>query len=195
MCLQTFWTTLVQTWTILLANFSNYFFIKLLFCKMFFVRSISRSNPLVNYLFAVSYIVIIIFWFHIIDKPEVTISLSSSHTVIEGQRATLECTLTAANPNTSITWKWFKTAYPITVLLYGPTYTILNVHRNMSDSYSCTAINSVGVSKAAMIYLDVQCKYYTIYLWWMIVNVIPEEKSNFHPWSKQFHFSSGRTEH
>lgn len=103
-------------------------------------------------------------FFHVIDKPEVTISLSSSHTVIEGQRATLECTLTAANPNTSITWKWFKTAYPSSVLYGGPTYTILNVHRNRSDSYSCTANNSVGVSEAAMIYLDVQCKYFIIHL-------------------------------
>ena len=95
----------------------------------------------------------------ILDKPEVISSPSSPYTVREGQTATLICTVTDANPNTGITWRWVKTDNPYTVLHTGPNYTITNAQRERSGSYNCTASNSVGTSKAAVIYVDVQCVY------------------------------------
>ena len=82
--------------------------------------------------------------------------------VIEGQTATLICTITTANPNTIITWRWIKTDRQATVLHNGPTYTILSIQRGSSGSYSCTASNSVGTSDAATILLDVQCMHFYI---------------------------------
>ena len=77
--------------------------------------------------------------------------------VIEGQTAALICTMTSANPNTSITWRWIKKDSQATTLYNETTYTILNIQTGSSGSYSCTASNSVGTSDAATITLDVQC--------------------------------------
>ena len=82
----------------------------------------------------------------------------SPYRVIEGQAATLVCTVTDANPNTGITWKWFKTNSPNTVLHNGFNYTISNIQRGRSGAYKCTATNNVGISEAATIYVDVKCK-------------------------------------
>lgn len=89
-----------------------------------------------------------------------TSSTQNPYSIIEGQTAALKCRLTAANPNSSITWAWYKTDNPGTVLHDGPTYTVPNIKRKMSGSFSCTASNSVGTSEAVNINIDVQCKYY-----------------------------------
>lgn len=91
-------------------------------------------------------------------KPEVTSSIPSPYIVTEGHTASLECRVTAANPSSSIVWRWYKTDNPSNVLHNGSTYTIQHVERNRSGSYNCTAINSVGTSFPANIYLDVQYK-------------------------------------
>lgn len=93
-----------------------------------------------------------------IDKPEVTSPTTSPYTVLEGQTATLECTVAAANPNISILWTWFKTDSRVKGLYDGPTFTIPNIKRNRSGSYSCSASNVVGTSEAVIIYIDVQCE-------------------------------------
>ena len=95
----------------------------------------------------------------LIDKPEVISNTSSSYSVIEGETATLMCTVTDANPNYNITWKWIKTDSPNMVLHNGSVYTISNVQRGRSGSYNCTASNTVGTSETAMIEVDVQCMY------------------------------------
>ena len=97
------------------------------------------------------------FWFHS-DKPEVMSSITNPYKVIEEHTATLVCILTAANPNTGITWKWIKTNSPNTALYSGHNYTISDIRREESGSYSCTATNSVGTSEAVTIDIDVQCK-------------------------------------
>lgn len=84
-------------------------------------------------------------------------SPSSPYRVTEGQTATLICTVTDANPKTGITLRWVKTDNPYTVLYTGPNYTITNAQRGRSGSYNCTASNSVGTSKPAVIYVVVQC--------------------------------------
>lgn len=85
--------------------------------------------------------------------PEVMSSTPSHYSVIEGQTGLLDCILVAANPNTSITWRWFRTESPSNVIHNGPIYTIFNIHR--SESYNCTARNSVGTSVAVTINVDV----------------------------------------
>lgn len=80
----------------------------------------------------------------------------------EGETATLICKLTVANPNTNITWRWFKTGRPNSVLHTGPNYTISNIQRAKSGPYSCTASNFVGTSEEAIVNIDVQCKFFQI---------------------------------
>lgn len=88
----------------------------------------------------------------------------SPNIVIEGQMATLRCTVIAANPETNITWRWFKTDSPHEIFRIGPTFNISNINRDKSGSYNCTAGNSVGISIAATIEVDVQCKCFYIIL-------------------------------
>lgn len=93
-----------------------------------------------------------------IDKPEVTSSVPNPYIVIEGQTATLECTVVDANPNTSITWEWFRTKSPKNIIYNESSYEIPNIQRNMSGSYSCIARNSIGTSEAYVTIVDVQCE-------------------------------------
>lgn len=96
--------------------------------------------------------------FVLIVKPEVTSYSLNPYIVIEGHRATLKCAMIAANPNTSIIWRWSRTDRPKDVLYYGPNYTIPNIQRNRSGTYNCTASNSVGTSEPFIINVDVQCE-------------------------------------
>ena len=92
------------------------------------------------------------------DKPVVTSTPSGLYQLKEGDTATLVCTLTDANPNSPITWRWTKIDNPTKDLYNGPNYTIPNIESGGSGSYSCTARNTVGASEAATIIVDVQCK-------------------------------------
>lgn len=85
-------------------------------------------------------------------------SVSGLYSVVEGQTAVLKCALIDANPNTSITWRWFRTDRPYNDLYYGPNYTISNIQRDMSGSYNCTASNSVGRAVAVTKDVDVLCE-------------------------------------
>nr|XP_022317747.1 hemicentin-2-like [Crassostrea virginica] len=89
-------------------------------------------------------------------KPEVVSVVSSPYRVIEGQTATLVCTVIAANPNTTLTWIWIKADSPNVELHNGPNYTIPYIQRRASGSYICTAGNAVGTSDGAKITIDVQ---------------------------------------
>ncbi|XP_061194993.1 MAM domain-containing glycosylphosphatidylinositol anchor protein 1-like [Saccostrea echinata] len=68
----------------------------------------------------------------------------------------MTCTVTAANPDTDIRWIWIKTDSPSNVLHTRSTYTIPNIQRERSGTYSCRADNSIGVSSPATIQVDVQ---------------------------------------
>lgn len=94
----------------------------------------------------------------LIVKPEVTSYTPNPYRVIEGQSATLKCNMTAANPNTSIIWRWSRTDRPNTVLYYGPNYTIPYIQRNTSGLYNCTASNLIGTSEAGIITVNVLCE-------------------------------------
>lgn len=93
-----------------------------------------------------------------IDKPEVTSPTTSPYRLLERETATLECRVAAANPNISLLWKWFQTDSFTNILYNGPTFTIPNIKRNRSGSYSCTASNTVGTSDAVIVDIDVQCE-------------------------------------
>lgn len=92
-----------------------------------------------------------------IDKPEVTTNIQSPYRVIEGETTSLECIVSAANPNTSISWIWLNANGNI--LHTGQTYIMRMIQRNQSGSYNCSAKNSVGMSVGVTIFVDVQCKY------------------------------------
>ena len=93
----------------------------------------------------------------LLDKPEVRSMTPSPYRIIEGETPTSVCAVTDANPSTNITWKWIKTDSPNMVLHNGPSYTISNIQRGRSGSYSCTASNTVGTSEAAKVIIDVLC--------------------------------------
>ena len=94
------------------------------------------------------------------DKPEVRCSLPSPYRIQEERTATLICTVTDANPNTSITWRWNKQDNLNVDLHDGPAYTIPNIQRKRSGTYVCTASNTVGTSEGESVVVDVQCMYY-----------------------------------
>ncbi|XP_078334121.1 kin of IRRE-like protein 3 isoform X1 [Crassostrea virginica] len=92
----------------------------------------------------------------VLYKPEVRSNTSSPYRVRERETVTLMCTVSDANPNTGITWKWIKINSVDTVLHNNSYYTIYNIDRQRSGSYSCTASNAVGTSNPATITIDVQ---------------------------------------
>ena len=79
--------------------------------------------------------------------------------VREGETATLECKVTDANPNNSITWKWIKTDSPNSALHNGSRFIISNIQKGRAGSYSCTASNTAGTSDEATVKVDVQCEF------------------------------------
>lgn len=80
------------------------------------------------------------------------------HSVVEGGTAVLKCEVTDANPDTNITWRWFKSSNNASVYHGGSTYTISNIKRNKTGFYNCVAINSAGTSVPVSTYVNVQCK-------------------------------------
>lgn len=96
------------------------------------------------------------FLLFVIDKPE--IKTRSTYTVEEGDTVELNCIVSAANPNTSIVWRWVNIGNPSNSLSNTSTYRISNIQRNRSGTYSCNATNSVG-SSAVTLVVNVQCRY------------------------------------
>lgn len=96
--------------------------------------------------------------FNFADAPEVISNTTNPYIIEEKQTAKLDCTVTAANPDTGIEWSWFKTDTPGNILYNEPSYTIVNIQKEMAGSYNCTATNSVGTSVAATIEINVHCK-------------------------------------
>lgn len=87
-------------------------------------------------------------------------NVSSPYIVLEGQPATLKCTVIAANPKTGLEWTWFKSDSRNTNVSDKNTYVIISITRNESGNYSCAAKNSVGTSEEAILVVDVHCKYF-----------------------------------
>ena len=74
-------------------------------------------------------------------------------TVEEGRNVTKECNVTAGTHPLNVFWKNVKTGQ----VTKGKLLTIINIRRNQSGEYRCTANNTCGNESTGM-FIDVQCK-------------------------------------
>ena len=74
-------------------------------------------------------------------------------TVEEGRNVTKECSVTAGTPPLNYFWKNLKTGQ----VTKGKLLTIINIRRNQSGEYRCTANNTCGNESTGM-FIDVHCK-------------------------------------
>ena len=74
-------------------------------------------------------------------------------TVEEGRNVTKECNVTAGTPPLNYFWKNMKTGQ----VTEGKLLTIINIRRNESGEYRCTANNTCGNESTGM-FIDVHCK-------------------------------------
>lgn len=89
-------------------------------------------------------------------------NVQSPYHVPEGQTAMLKCIVTKANPISGLEWIWHNSDSSTTILSDNSTYDIQRITRKESGNYSCAAKNSVGTSEAAILVVDVQCKYFQL---------------------------------
>ena len=73
--------------------------------------------------------------------------------VEEGKNVTKECNVAAGTPPLNFVWKNVKTGQVTKEKLL----TIINIRRNQSGEYRCTANNTCGNESTTM-FIDVQCK-------------------------------------
>ena len=74
-------------------------------------------------------------------------------TVEEGRNVTKECNVTAGTPPLNYFWKNVKTGQ----VNEGKLLNIINMRRNQSGDYRCTAKNTCGNESTGM-FIDVHCK-------------------------------------
>ena len=74
-------------------------------------------------------------------------------TVEEGRNVTKECNVTAGTPPLNYFWKNMKTGK----VTEGKLLTIIDIRRNQSGEYRCTANNTCGNESTGM-FIDVHCK-------------------------------------
>ena len=78
----------------------------------------------------------------------------SSKIVVEGVNVTLYCNATG-NPAPNITWTKDGSS---TVLYQGETYNIVNIQRQATGDYTCTAWNGVGGKTNVTATVNVHCE-------------------------------------
>ncbi|CAH3192554.1 unnamed protein product, partial [Porites evermanni] len=76
--------------------------------------------------------------------PLLDVTYPRDHTITEGSTITLQCKVTAANPQPNITW--YSVAINNTALSYGVNFTFVNISRNHTGKYYCLVDN--GIDKA-----------------------------------------------
>ena len=79
-------------------------------------------------------------WFT--DSPSLIGCHPLHSTFVEGENLTLQCTVTAANPEPNITW--YRAAANDTPLSYGFNLTFINISRFHMGKYYCVVSNGVG---------------------------------------------------
>jgi len=93
------------------------------------------------------------------DPPSLNVIYSRNHTIVEGENLTLQCRVTAANPEPNITW-YKGTVNSSTALSYGANFTLTNISRADAGNYYCTVGNGIGkpaISRISVV--TVLCKY------------------------------------
>ena len=83
----------------------------------------------------------------------VTVEQIQNVTVEEGRNVTKECNVTAGTHPLNVFWKNVKTGQ----VTKGKLLNIINIRRNQSGEYTCTANNTCGNESTGM-FIDVQCK-------------------------------------
>ena len=74
-------------------------------------------------------------------------------TVEEGRNVTKECNVAAGTHPLNVSWENVKTGQ----VTKGKLLTIINIRRNQSGEYRCTANNTCGNESTGM-FIDVHCK-------------------------------------
>ena len=82
-------------------------------------------------------------------------SAPGNQVVLEGNSLTLHCNA-SGNPSPNITWTRDKSS---SVLPQGNIYNILNIHRDATGYYTCTAWNGVGEQQNATAVVTVLCEF------------------------------------
>ena len=105
------------------------------------IRALELDYPLIQFLVKeVKQWLIKAVWFT--DSPSLIGSHPLHNTLVEGENLTLQCTVTAANPEPNITW--YRAAANDTPLSYGFNLTFINISRFHMGKYYCVVSNGVG---------------------------------------------------
>ena len=90
----------------------------------------------------------------LLDPPKnVSVSISPSGVIVEGDSVTLNC-ISDSNPPAEISW--FKGKRNI--LQSGETYSITNIKSEASGDYRCSARNKHGSQTSAAVNVNIMCK-------------------------------------
>ena len=92
------------------------------------------------------------------DPPSFIDLKNQTKEIVEGVKMSLQCNVTAANPEPNITW--YSATGNDTVLSDAVRLTFFNISRSNSGNYFCVAENGIGPKlTSGMITLNVQCKF------------------------------------
>ena len=92
------------------------------------------------------------------DPPSFIDLKNQTKEIVEGVKMSLQCNVTAANPEPNITW--YSATGNDTVLSNAVHLTFSNISRSNSGNYFCVAENGIGPKlTSGMITLNVQCKF------------------------------------
>ena len=105
------------------------------------IRALESDYPMIQVLLKeVKQWLIKAVWFT--DSPSLIGSHPLHNTLVEGENLTLQCTVTASNPEPNITW--YRAAANDTPLSYGVNLTFINISRSHMGKYYCVVSNGVG---------------------------------------------------
>jgi len=97
----------------------------------------------------------------LLSVPASLTNVSPDQTVPEGSNLQLLCEATG-KPTPNITWtRVLEDGSISTVLHQGPTWDFLNMNRNASETYRCTADNRFGNPVSHEVKVNVTCQYFT----------------------------------
>ena len=89
-----------------------------------------------------------------------SVSLSESGNIVEGDSVTLTCSSDANPPATTYTWFKMKRAEIFRMEGSGWRNQITNISSEFSGHYHCEAKNDIGASNSSAVLVDVHCGYY-----------------------------------
>ena len=118
------------------------------------------------------------FFFEFLPVAPVLSFAVTPRTINESQNATVECTVTAANPATNITVR-ISRENSATVSHVGGIAELVHVTRDQAGTYTCTASNSVGSVSTASSTLTVNRMLLLRFPFLYFKEIIDESPSDF----------------